>query len=100
MQRIQRLRTKGWRMPPNSIYLGRPTRWGNPYKPEDFEDDLPACLDAYRLWLHSQLERGLLQLVQIDGCAYGACWCKLDVPCHVDVIIEELEKWRAAHGAL
>ena len=30
-KRIQRRRTKGWRMPPNTVYVGRPTRWGNPF---------------------------------------------------------------------
>lgn len=29
--RIQRKRTKGWKMPPNTIYVGRPSRWGNPW---------------------------------------------------------------------
>ena len=32
MKRIQRKRTKGWKMPPNTIYVGRPTKWGNPFK--------------------------------------------------------------------
>ena len=30
-QRIQRKRTNGWKMPPNTVYVGRPTIWGNPY---------------------------------------------------------------------
>ena len=30
-KRIQRKRTAGWRMPENTVYVGRPTRWGNPY---------------------------------------------------------------------
>ena len=32
MKRIQRKRTKGWKMPDNTIYVGRPTMWGNPFK--------------------------------------------------------------------
>ncbi|MFD6517632.1 DUF4326 domain-containing protein [Rhodococcus sp. NPDC060176] len=28
--RIQRKRTKGWKMPENAVYVGRPTKWGNP----------------------------------------------------------------------
>jgi len=32
-QRIQRRREKGWRMPPGAVYVGRPTIWGNPWKP-------------------------------------------------------------------
>lgn len=31
-QRIQRRRTAGWRMPEHAIYVGRPTRWGNPFQ--------------------------------------------------------------------
>lgn len=30
-RRIQRRRTKGWRMPEGAVYVGRPTRWGNPF---------------------------------------------------------------------
>lgn len=30
-ERIQRKRTKNWRMPPGAVYVGRPTRWGNPF---------------------------------------------------------------------
>lgn len=29
--RIQRRRTKGWRMPEGAVYVGRPTKWGNPF---------------------------------------------------------------------
>jgi hypothetical protein len=31
-QRIQRKRTAGWRMPENARYVGRPSRWGNPFR--------------------------------------------------------------------
>ena len=31
-KRIQRKRTKGWKMPPNTVYVGRPSKWGNPFK--------------------------------------------------------------------
>lgn len=30
-KRIQRKRTKGWKMPDNTVYVGRPTKWGNPF---------------------------------------------------------------------
>ena len=29
--RIQRKRTKGWRMPANTVYVGRPSKFGNPF---------------------------------------------------------------------
>ena len=30
-ERIQRKRTKGWRMPPNTVSVTRPGKWGNPF---------------------------------------------------------------------
>lgn len=33
--RIQRLRTKGWRMPEGAVYVGRPTLFGNPWTERD-----------------------------------------------------------------
>ena len=41
MKRIQRKRTKGWRMPENTVYVGRGSKWGNPLKvvpDKEFED--------------------------------------------------------------
>lgn len=34
-QRIQRKRTKGWRMPEGAVYVGRPTKWGNLFQVGD-----------------------------------------------------------------
>lgn len=31
-ERIQRRRVKGWCMPPGAKYVGRPSRWGNPFR--------------------------------------------------------------------
>ena len=31
-KRIQRKRTKGWRMPEGAVYVGRPSIWGNPFR--------------------------------------------------------------------
>lgn len=31
-KRIQRRRERGWRMPEGAVYVGRPTRWGNPFQ--------------------------------------------------------------------
>lgn len=32
MERIQRKRTKGWRLPENTVSVTRPSGWGNPFK--------------------------------------------------------------------
>lgn len=31
-ERIQRQRTKGWRMPSGAVYVGRPSVYGNPFR--------------------------------------------------------------------
>lgn len=31
-QRVQRQRTRGWRMPEGAVYVGRPTVFGNPFQ--------------------------------------------------------------------
>lgn len=43
--RIQRKRTKGWRAPAGAVYVGRGSRWGNPYRvcgPHRAQVRLPA----------------------------------------------------------
>ena len=42
-KRIQRKRIKGWRKPSNTIYVGRGSKWGNPFmhgKNENNEDEI------------------------------------------------------------
>lgn len=87
MKRIQRKRTKGWKMPPNTVYVGRPTKWGNPFRLGD--PDLEAggmitrqkALDLYETWL---MNKDLSELKGKDL----ACWCSLDEPCHADVLLQ------------
>ena len=31
-KRIQRKRSKGWKMPEGAVYVGRPSKWGNPFQ--------------------------------------------------------------------
>lgn len=45
-ERVQRKRTKGWRMPPNTISVCRPGIWGNPYRGELF--GLHLAIDLFR----------------------------------------------------
>lgn len=41
-RRIQRRRTKGWRMPEGAVYVGRGSKWGNPYKVGEAQVRMPA----------------------------------------------------------
>jgi hypothetical protein len=104
--RIQRRRTKGYRLPPDAIYVGRPSRWGNPHRIG--APDYPWCmqtvsfaaerivagpLDAgaaryhFRLTAVDRLTREPDWLAPLRGRDL-ACWCPLDQPCHADVLLE------------
>lgn len=49
-QRIQRRRTKGWCMPEGAIYVGRPTKWGNPYPVMRNSGELFSRADSVELF--------------------------------------------------
>ena len=51
-KRIQRQRTKGWRMPKGAIYVGRPSRWGNPWPVENVRAQL-AMAQELAGWIDS-----------------------------------------------
>lgn len=95
--RIQRQRTKGWRAPAGSVYVGRPSKWGNPYDWRWFDPDLyptDATKRAAALTKFSQL------LARSNGVVYPSraeirtelagkdltCWC-LPGPCHADHLL-------------
>ena len=90
MKRVQRKRTKGYRLPENCVYVGRPSRWGNPYFGQDGNRN--RLVELYEktlgvlppLYLHALLE-------PLKGKDL-ACWCPLDQLCHADVLIEFCRK--------
>ena len=89
-KRVQRKRVRGWRMPANTVYVGRPTRWGNPYKPSRYADP-KGCLIDYKHWLKGKLFEDGSFLDSLIGRDL-ACWCRLDQPCHADVLLEFLKR--------
>lgn len=82
--RLQRRRTKGYRLPPDAIYVGRPSRWGNSYitGPKS-----PAwrSVETFERTLRDHLAKGVLDPTYIDPLRGHdlACWCGL-CPAHVD----------------
>jgi hypothetical protein len=107
--RIQRQRTKGWRMPAGAVYVGRPNRWGNPWKAElvdgvgwcctDTRDQLitpvataaeahSLAVQRYRDWLaqHPELTAAAAR-ADLRGKPL-CCWCPPQLACHADVLLE------------
>ena len=81
--RIQRRRTKGWRMPEGAVYVGRPTKWGSQfYIGGSLTRERAVAM--YRRWLG---RADWLDLEELRGKDL-ACWCRLDQECHADVLLE------------
>ena len=83
-RRIQRKRTKGWRMPPNTVYVGRPSKWGNPFPVAKYGRDL--ALFNFRQRMKNLVLIGA-DFSELRGKDL-ACWCPLGQPCHADVLLE------------
>lgn len=103
-KRIQRKRTKGWKMPENAVYVGRPTIWGNPFTANDKEwdgevIDNKTLVLLYEIYLaetfgfkknHRRTKNERKLLIEFLGPLRGkdlACWCKEGEPCHADVLL-------------
>ena len=96
-KRIQRKRTKGWRMPEGAVYVGRGTVWGNRFKiglhsnrlRRLVETPAEAVMLFRELQCHPAEMAGYRQFIQerLRGKDL-ACWCPLDQPCHADVLLE------------
>jgi hypothetical protein len=82
-KRVQRKRSKGWRMPAGCVYVGRPTRWGNPYR-AGVDGTAQECVNLYRALVSKNASVVRAELRGRDL----ACWCPLGSPCHVDVLLE------------
>lgn len=97
-ERIQRKRTKGWRMPMDTVVVTRGTKWGNPciVNPRagygtgsKHAPNVPTAEEAvafYREYL-KECPDLLSALTELRG-KHLACFCPLDQPCHADVLLE------------
>lgn len=99
--RIQRKRTKGWRMPENTVYVGRGSQWGNPFR-VGIDGDAKGCVRKYMMdylfpYRHhgenSGLDKLLFSLANLEWVKELkgknlACWCPLDQSCHADALLK------------
>ncbi len=101
-RRIQRKRTRGWKMPANAINCTRPGPYGNPYVIGEtyggyFVVNAAATCMAFENDIHwndrnsDRLMNGGLTTARIRDELRGkdlACWCALDAPhCHVNTLL-------------
>ncbi|MEU1449880.1 DUF4326 domain-containing protein [Streptomyces mirabilis] len=110
--RLQRRRTAGWRAPTAAKYVGRGTRWGNPYTvtqcgpthavlnetgsvifgSKSETEARRVAVDWYRAWFSSQPDLAAAVRQQLAGRDL-MCWCPLPEPgqpdhCHAAVLLD------------
>lgn len=78
--------------PADAVYVGRPTRWGNPFV-VGRDGERGECAELYRnyLWTSPELLEALPELFDRDL----ICWCKPRA-CHADHLLEAAA-WAKAH---
>jgi len=95
-------------MPPNAVYVGRPTKWGNPFVVhlDGYAAAPQIALVSFREMLRKE---GAWSPIPVHKWPKGkipaqwttvedvkrelrgkdlACWCPLDQPCHADILLE------------
>ena len=81
------------------VYIGRPTKWGNPYTHKDdgtlAEYRVPTRSEAVKKYkeyiLFGEGKHLLKDLHELKGKTLG-CWCK-PKSCHGDILKELVEKY-------
>lgn len=110
--RVQRRRAEGWRMPENTVYVGRPSKWGNPWGTlngaiaADVAHDIPSARKVAAEYFEDWLIHGFGADLRSSGPlsweardAYQAsiedlhgknlaCWCPEGQPCHADLLLK------------
>ena len=109
-KRIQRKRVKNWKTP-DGRYVGRPTRFANPYRLASYDirhaDDTPLsradhdkearemAVRDFRTWLEVTARgQALAEAARRELRGQNLiCWCPLDQPCHADVLLAISNGW-------
>lgn len=113
--RVQRRRTRGWELPPNTVVVTRPSEWGNPFRVDKATEISPekgkvtwhvstetsvwtfpakdeaqdAAAKLFRANALSEKNEGYRERARLALKGKNlACWCKPGTPCHADVLLQ------------
>jgi hypothetical protein len=117
--RIQRSRKKGYRQPEGTKYVGRGTKFGNPFRLtndgmiEFYDKKLKGWLiiennrnntietvcSTYKKWLSGLYKPWITpiapthkEIMELSKYRHLSCFCSLDSPCHADVLINYIKE--------
>ena len=92
--RVQLSRKSGAKLPPNTVVVSRPSKWGNPFKVTAERSQILA-VGAFQTWITvdgvtagiaDRKQWMLDNLKELRG-KNLACWCKPGTACHADVLL-------------
>ena len=72
-------------IPEGAVYVGRPTKWGNPFTMTS-EEDRDTVVDQYHMWI----KMNHIDCSELRGKDL-VCWCA-PLRCHADVLLEIANK--------
>jgi hypothetical protein len=98
--RIQRRRSKGWKLPDNAVCVTRPGPWGNPFV-TGRDGAAPECVDLHRKLMagyvclsvqattEDQMQHRNYVASHLDEIRGRdlACWCRIGNACHGDTLL-------------
>lgn len=112
--RVQLSRKKGWRMPANTTKVDRGTIYGNPFPVTKIGSQWRVLIGCVAWWFDTERDAAAAAVHEFENWLYGfpthrefmpdrrknllwalpaeagrnlGCWCKLDMPCHADVLL-------------
>lgn len=122
--RIQRRRVKGWKAPEGAVYVGRGTKWGNPFVVRG-PFSIYSMMEVRPVWivardgvdvatLHSKEDAQKVAVERYEMLIKGGrgpsperiraalrgktlmCWCEEGTPCHADSLLRIANEGSAA----
>ncbi len=107
--RIQRSR-QNKQVSPNGlpiVYVGRPGKWGNPFKVtgekgnwfvvsddgfhlvtfDEKKQAIDCCVENYKEYISHEHNLGIVNVFDLKG-KNLSCWCPMECKCHADVLLE------------
>ena len=78
------------KLPEGARYIGRPSRWGNPFK-LGRDGDRDEIMAKYAVWLEERLNDPAFrkELLKLSKATALVCWCKPE-KCHGDQLIDAM----------
>lgn len=106
-QQQRRMRVEGdlWhgKVPEGAVYVGRQapglprSPFANPFRVGRQARNAAHAVELYQAWLAARPE--LVEAAVEDiGQRDVACWCRLDAPCHGDVLLAFVRAYRKSEG--